>query len=112
VNCPHPTREPRASPLYSAELRSSGLDPSQLILEQRHMADKGARDANEACTSTLVGWYMCPQGNWDVPPTWDAWEGGASIRVHGEPQVVLEHGKVGGIGGGHEKDDVAPVVGV
>jgi hypothetical protein len=112
VNCPHPTREPRAAPLCSAELRSSGLDPSQLILEQqRHMADKGARDANGACTSTLVGWYMCRQGTSDVSLTWDAWEarapptqdtgeGGASIRVHEEPLVVLEHGKAGGIGAG------------
>jgi hypothetical protein len=58
-----------------------------------------------------------------VPQTWDAWEagapqtqdageGGESIRVQGEPLVALEHGKAGGIGGGHEKDDVAPVVGV
>jgi hypothetical protein len=47
---------PTSSPLCSAELRSSSLDPSQLILEQSHMADKGARDANEARTSTLVGW--------------------------------------------------------
>jgi hypothetical protein len=64
-----------------------------------------------------------PAGNWDVPPTWDAWEdgtpstqdageGGASIRVHGEPLVVLEHGKASGIGGGREDDDAAPVVGV
>jgi hypothetical protein len=47
-----------------------------------------------------------------APPTQDAGEGGTSIRVHGDLLVALEHGEAGGIGDGHENNDVTPVVGV
>jgi hypothetical protein len=54
---------------------------------------------------------------WDAvedgaPPTKDAVEGGAPIRVPGEMIVVLEHVEASGTGGGHEVDHVATSVGV
>jgi hypothetical protein len=86
------------------------------------MADKGARDANEACTSTLVGWYMCRHEigmchrhgmHERTGQHRRGMQGGRVIDTGAWGAASgVEYGEASGIGGGHEDDDIAPVVGV